>query len=61
MKIRHKVNGGLATVDDAVAEKLIALGIWERVVAPKPASPKRSPRRRQRAAQKPAEAPSNEE
>ncbi|QFP95256.1 hypothetical protein SEA_JEPPNRM_19 [Mycobacterium phage JeppNRM] len=60
MKIRHTVNGGIATVDDATAETLIALGIWERY-APKPASPKRSPRRRQRAAQKPTEAPSNEE
>ncbi|AAN01771.1 hypothetical protein SEA_SOYO_18 [Mycobacterium phage SoYo] len=61
MKIRHRANGGFATVDDETAEKLIALGIWERADAPKPASPKRSPRRRQRAAQKPAEAPNNEE
>jgi hypothetical protein len=29
MKIRHKVNKGTADVSDALAESLIATGLWE--------------------------------
>ncbi|AEJ92010.1 head-tail connector protein [Mycobacterium phage Pistachio] len=46
MRIRHKVNGGLAVVDDEYGERLVAGNIWERADAPKPvAAPKRRARR----------------
>lgn len=45
MKIRHKVNGGLAEVSENYADALIATGVWERADAPKPVR-KRRPRKR---------------
>lgn len=33
MKIQHKINGGLAEVDDDYGKRLIKLGSWDRVRA----------------------------
>ncbi|QJD52069.1 hypothetical protein PBI_MA5_16 [Mycobacterium phage MA5] len=53
MRIRHKINGGLAVVDDEYGERLVAGNTWERADAPKATvAPKRRVRR---AAAKPAE------
>lgn len=43
-EIRHKVNGGVATVSEKSVEKLVASGQWELVDGEKPA-PKRTARR----------------
>ncbi|AOT25470.1 head-tail connector protein [Mycobacterium phage BabyRay] len=53
MRIRHKVNGGLAVVDDEYGERLVAGSIWERADAPK--SQAAPSRRKRRAAGKPVE------
>ena len=37
MQVRHKANFGLAEVDEALAEKLVASGSWEIVTEEKPA------------------------
>lgn len=33
MKIQHKINGGLAEVDDEYGKRLIELGSWKKVRA----------------------------
>lgn len=56
MKLRHRINGGLAEVGDDYGMELIAGGSWESADAP--AAPK-APRHR-KAAQRPVEAPETE-
>ncbi|AIS73690.1 hypothetical protein SEA_POCAHONTAS_17 [Mycobacterium phage Pocahontas] len=54
MKIRHKINGGLAEVEDEYGERLVIGGVWERADAPKKRAA--APRRRARkSAAKPEE------
>ena len=45
MQIRHRINRGVVTVDDAVGQELIKGNLWEAAEKPAPA-PKKTPARK---------------
>ncbi|AHJ86628.1 head-tail connector protein [Mycobacterium phage CRB1] len=59
MRIRSTTNGGFADVDPDYAEQLIASGLFEPVVAPKPA--RKAPAKRPAPRPAPKQEPKTEE
>ncbi|MGZ6053970.1 MAG: DUF7302 family protein [Isosphaeraceae bacterium] len=55
MKLRHKINGGLAEVSDDYGNALVEAGLWEAAEDTETESPTQPPRRPRKTAQKGAQ------